>query len=194
MDALNAKYQDISQLDGFRFEYWLENGTVLSFTIRKRNIPHLLGLHKLVDIPVLGRFANPSDLVVNANYVISKIRQERLLTDSAIRSSAYFPLVRDRYDSLSKETLLSLSFTDVVIDFNPSLAGSSLRSDYLLFEKLDTGYRHLGLVIDHSNVYVPESYFYEPTDLYIRGQISVKVNRLRFYDRDGNIILEEAFI
>ena len=158
--------------------------------LERKCIPHLLGLHKLVDVPILGRFADKNDKVVNAKYILSKIKKEILVTDSVVRSSVHFPKIKERYESIGKEVLLSLCFTEAVIDFNPALINSMLQAQFLLFEDTGNGYRHLSIVKEGST-YFPESYFFEQSDKYVRGQTTIKVKRVRFLDSKGCVQLEE---
>ena len=191
MDPLKRKLVDISTLYGWVFEYILEDGTQIEMHLERKCIPHLLGLHKLVDVPILGRFADKNDKVVNAKYILSKIKKEILVTDSVVRSSVHFPKIKERYESIGKEVLLSLCFTEAVIDFNPALINSMLQAQFLLFEDTGNGYRHLSIVKEGST-YFPESYFFEQSDKYVRGQTTIKVKRVRFLDSKGCVQLEET--
>ena len=191
MDPLKQKLVDLSTLYGWVFEYILEDGTQIEMHLERKCIPHLLGLHKLVDVPILGRFADKNDKVVNAKYILSKIKKEILVTDSVVRSSVHFPKIKERYESIGKEVLLSLCFTEAVIDFNPALINSMLQAQFLLFEDTGNGYRHLSIVKEGST-YFPESYFFEQSDKYVRGQTTIKVKRVRFLDSKGCVQLEET--
>lgn len=87
------------------------------------------------------------------------------------------------------------TFTDAVINFNPSTIKSKIKSDYLLFEEKNKNeFNHLGIALDQKNGkrYV-ETFFNHPNDMYIAGQSIVKVERFTLYDSSGKIIIEDRF-
>lgn len=51
-NALYDKYNEYLTVVGYSFQYELEDGSVLAYTLKKKNFPHLIGLHKLIDIPI----------------------------------------------------------------------------------------------------------------------------------------------
>lgn len=101
-------------------------------------------MHKLIDIPIIRQFNDRNNQTVSAKFLISKIKKEVILTENIIKSSTYFSEIEDRYNSFNKENILSLSYTDVILDFNPALIGSDLKAKYVLFEEKEQGcYNHL---------------------------------------------------
>ncbi len=119
------------------------------------------------------------------------------LTDSSVRASQKFCDIEDRYNNFSKENLLSLSYTEAIVNFNPSKIGSTLKSDFILFERKDSGYNHLCIATAVPFVYsdcYPESFFYRPNDMYIANQTIVKVREVRIYDQNNKIYLEDTLI
>lgn len=84
---------------------------------------------------------------------------------------------------------------DAVVDFNPTIIHSKIKSDYIFFEeKQNHEYNHMGVAKDMNtgNRYI-ETFFHEPTDKYIADQTIVKVKRFSLYDADGNIIVTDTF-
>lgn len=134
-----------------------------------------------------------SNTTVSAKFLISKIKKESQLTESIIKNSVYFSNIEQRYQNFSKENLLTLTYTDAIVDFNPLLIGSKLRGDYILFEKQKPqGYSYLSVAKDaHSKRYA-ESFFYNPTDIYRRNQNIVKVSKVEIYDKAGNLYFEDT--
>ena len=84
---------------------------------------------------------------------------------------------------------MSLSFTEVIIDFD-TIIKTNLKSSYLFFERKGSGYLHLGIVLKNSE-YVPETFFEEPTDYYIKNQKILKVKELSIYNSKGELVLKE---
>lgn len=169
------------------------NGDVIDFKLKQTDFPHLIGLHKLVDIPLIGQFNDVSNPTVSAKFLISKIKKESQLTESTIKNSVYFPDIEQRYKNFSKENLLTLTYTDAIVDFDASLIGSKLRGDYILFENQKSqGYNYLSVAKDTQQKRYAESFFYNPADRYIRNQKIVKVSKVEIYDKDGNLYFEDS--
>ena len=66
-----------------------------------------------------------------------------------VKANIFYNTIAARYESFSYDNLTTLNYTDAVINFNPTLINSKIKSNYLLFEqKTNTGYNHLGIVAD----------------------------------------------
>ncbi len=144
MDHLLQKYNDYIRLKNCRAEYLLSNGMVIDFTYKEENFIHLLGLHKLTDIQLIQLFNDKSNKKVQTKYIISRIKKNKF-TDSMIKASVFYPDIESRYESFSYDNLTTLTYTDAIINFNPALIKSKIKSDYLLFEqKANNEYTHLG--------------------------------------------------
>lgn len=95
----------------------------------------------------------------------------------------------------NKENILSLSYTDVVLDFNPALIDSDLKAKYVLFEEKEDGcYNHLCVAEASANKKYLESFFYEPSDLYIRNQVQIRIKSVEIFDDKGNVFLEDTLL
>jgi hypothetical protein len=193
MNPLLEKFNDYRGIVNYHLEYEFDNGDEIDVKLTQTAFPHLIGLHKLVDIPLIGQFNDQKNKKVSARFINSRIKKEEILTDTCIRSSKYFRDIRERYENFSKETILSLSYTDAIVNFNPSLICSMLSADYILFEKKHIGYNHLCIGQDCSGKRYAESFFYHPNDSYIRKQKLVKVKKIRILDSQGMIFLEDEF-
>ena len=190
MDPLNLKYQDFKKINQYTFNYLLENGREITFKVRQNQFPHLIGLHKLTDIRLIAMFIDPSNSVVNAKYINSKIKKEEL-TDAQVQSSAFFSEIRDRYNYLSSEAILSLAFNEVIIDFDKTLLTTNLQSDYIFTDRKTGGNLYLGIVRDGTEYY-PETFFFNSTNYYTRGQTIIGIKRIRIYDANKNLLLEQC--
>ena len=127
-------------------------------------------------------------------YLIQKIKQQNLITEVDVKGSCYFPDIQERYTNFNKDNILTVSYTDAVVDFDPSLIGSALTSDYILFEPRNGGYNHLCVSKDSKGKRYPESFFYNPRDLYISGQKVVKVKRIEIHDASGALFFEDTLL
>ena len=176
MDDLLQKYNDFMRLNNCRAEYLLSNGQTIDFVYKEENFIHLLGLHKLIDIQLIQLFNDKTNKMVQTKYIISRIKKGKL-TDAMVRASVFYNDISERYENFSYDNLTTLNYTDAVINFNPSLINSKIKSDYLLFEeRINKEYNHLGIAFDkNSNRRYIETFFHQDTDMYIKGQTIVKV-------------------
>ena len=136
MNELLEKFNEYKEISNYRIKYTLINGDVIDFKLKQTDFPHLIGLHKLIDIPLIGQFNDISNTTVSAKFLISKIKKESQLTESSIKNSVYFPEIAQRYQNFSKDNLLTLTYTDAIVDFDASLIGSRLRGNWLRSKQL----------------------------------------------------------
>lgn len=195
MNQLLEKYNEFKSIINYTVEYEFDNGDTLCFKLKQVDFPHLIGLHKLIDIPVIRQFNDKTKKKISAKYIIARIKKGDILTDAIIRNSKYFPQIENRYEQFSKDNILTLSYTDVIVDFDPTLINSSLKAKYILFEQKDThGYNHLCIAEDASCKKYTESFFYEPSDLYIRKQKTLKIRNVRIYDDKDVLYMEDTLL
>lgn len=194
MNELLEKFIEYKEISNYQIKYKLDNGDIIEFKLKQTDFPHLIGLHKLIDIPIIGQFNDISNITVSAKFLISKIKKESQLTESTIKNSLYFTEIEQRYKNFSKENLLSIVYTDAIVDFNASPIASKLRGEYILFEyKKMRGYIYLSIAKDSQKKRYAESFFFNSTDVYIKNQKIVKVNKVEIYDKYGKLYLEDKY-
>ena len=62
LNQLLDKLNDYKSIANYRMEYIFEDDSVVSFKLKQTDFPHLLGLHKLIDIPVIRQYKGNKDL------------------------------------------------------------------------------------------------------------------------------------
>ena len=192
MNDLLDKLNEYKSIVNYHLFYILENGQRLAFKWKQTDFPHLIGLHKLIDIPIIRQFNDVNNRTVSAKYLLSKIRKQSFLTETDVKNSIYYPSISDRYQNFNKDNLLTVSYTDAVVNFNAALIGSTLLSDYILFEYRDFGYNHLCIAKGSNGNRYAESFFHNSRDLYIRGQHIVKIKKIEIYDAKGMLYLKDT--
>ena len=194
MDILLEKYNDYMRLENCRAQYKLVNEQYIEFYYQEENFAHLLGLHKLKDIQLIQFWQDKNNKSVKLKEVIRRIKNSTF-TDEMVTSSVFFPKIKERYDNFSYDNLTTLNYTDVIINFNPTIIKSKIKSDYLLFEKKNENeFNHLGIALDKkSGKRYVETFFNHPDAMYISGQKIVKVDSFTLYDAGGKIIVEDKF-
>lgn len=194
MDNLRKKYNDYMRLNGCKIIYELENGDSIEIVYKEENFAHLIGLHKLRDIQIIQFWQDRTNKTVKLADVMKQIKREKL-TDSIVRASHFFPLIKERYENFSYDMLTTLNYTDAIVNFNPMIIHSKMKSDYILFEERPNHeFNHMGIAIDgNSGKRYIETFFHEKSDKYIVGQTQVKVKAFRIFDAFGEIIVEDMF-
>ncbi|MBR5596601.1 MAG: hypothetical protein IKW30_04245 [Lachnospiraceae bacterium] len=148
VDKLLEKYNDYICLKNCKAEYKLSNGIIIDFIYKEENFIHLLGLHKLTDIQMIQFFNDKNNKKVKTKYIISRIKKGKF-TDAMVKSSVFYSSIKPRYESFSYENLTTLTYTDAIINFNPKIINSKIKSNYLLFEqKPNKEIHHLGIAED----------------------------------------------
>lgn len=159
MNLLLEKFNNYKEIVNYRMEYEFENGDIIDFKFKQTDFPHLIGLHKLKDIPVIRQFNDKNNQTISARYILSRIKKEDLLTDRIIKNSIYFQEIEERYNRFDIQNILTLSYTDAIIDFEAAKIGSSLQSNYILFEEKGLGYNHLCIAENSNTKRYAESFF-----------------------------------
>lgn len=194
MNELLQKYNDYMRLKDCRAEYEFSDGSKIEVRYREENFAHLLGLHKLKDIQLIQFWLDKTNKAVKLQTVLKRIKNENF-NDEMVKNSFFYPLIKSRYENFSYDNLTTLNYTDVVVNFNPAHINSKIKSDYILFEeKPRHEYNHMGIAMDNkTGVRYVETFFHQPTDMYITGQKVVKVKKFTLYDPKGNIIVIDSF-
>lgn len=194
MDALKKKYLDYMRLENCTAEYELDNGTKIAVGYKEENFAHMLGLHKLKDLQLIQFWLDKTNKTVKLSTILSRIKNETF-TETMLRASSFFPNIQERYENFSYDNLTTLNYTDAVINFNPTIINSKLKSDYILFEeKNNQAYNHMGIAADaNTGIRYIESFFHEPTNKYIANQTIAKVKKFSLYDAKGDVIVTDSF-
>lgn len=194
MDLLLQKYNEYMRLEGVIVKYELINGKVIEVVYKEENFLHLLGLHKLVDIQIIQFWQDRTNRTTKLSDVIRAIKKG-VLTDAIIRNSHFYPVIQERYENFSYDNLTSLNYTDAIIDFDPTIIHSKIKSDYILYEEKKQGeYNHMGIAKSTaSGIRYVETFFHETSRKYITGQKSVKIKSFKLYDSNHNLLFEDLF-
>ena len=142
------------------YGYKLNNGFELKIRFYKENLPHLLGIQKVVKdtrMKKLYQGKNGYDGIVNRSITIEKLKQlDNQLKDKDKQLNAIAPKITCFH--LIPKLLSSCQ----VIKFYPERVKGkcSLKSEFILFDEKLGIKLHLGVLksSDNSNVYVPESF------------------------------------
>lgn len=193
MNRLLEKLNCFRKVTEFSCVYSFENNDKICFKFKLTDFPHIIGLHKLIDIPIIRQFNDKENRKISAKFILSRIKKEDILTEATIMKSKYFLEIQNRYEAFTINNLMSIIYADKAIVFNPLTMGSYLHAEYILFEKKEMGYHHLCIAKDSNGVSYVESFFCEPTDIYLRKQELILINKVEIYDKDNKIYLLDQF-
>ncbi len=87
MNQLLDKFHEFREIVNYQLEYEFDNGVCIKFKLKQSDFPHLIGLHKLTDIPIVRQFNDKNNRTVSASYILGKIHQQRFLTDTKSEKS-----------------------------------------------------------------------------------------------------------
>lgn len=150
-------------------------GKKLSFTcsFQREHFHHLLGLHKLIDMPQICKPKN--------KYMFFKDVQKGKFVE--LDKSYYYHELESRQICLMRiEKLLQ---QDVIIRFDKRKAFSTIHAQLLFFEHYNDTYLHLFFNCGQRGLYTPCSLFVNKTTKYILQQEKFKV--LEFNCKDLKI-------
>lgn len=170
----------------------LDESIVINFVFRPNHLPHLLGLNKLVDIPILLDYKNKKKTAIE---IYNGIR-DGSIDGEEFKTSKYYKEVYDnKIKYFSSDRIMRLIKSTEIIKFNPNgiknFTTKLDKVDYLFFEligKTDTGYVHFGIAFtNENNINQPNTFFVRNDDDYVNGQTIVYPNSLYLKDKDKNI-------
>lgn len=170
----------------------LDDFMLIDFIFKPNHLPHLLGLNKLVDIPILLDYKNKKKTALE---IYNGIR-EGSIDGETFKTSKYYQEVYDnKLKYFSSERIMSLIRSTEIIKFNPNKIKNFTtkldKVDYLFFELIgqtDTGYAHFGIAFtNENNKNQPNTFFVRHDDDYVKGQTFVYPNSIYLKDRDRNI-------
>ena len=83
MNQLLNKFNEYKSIVNYRIEYIFEDHSTVSFKWKQTDFPHLIGLHKLIDIPVIRQFNDQknTDVIIdfNASLIASNLKAKYIL-------------------------------------------------------------------------------------------------------------------
>lgn len=189
MDKLKECASEFQKLFNKDYYFTLENGKVIKLYFASKHFHHLVGLHKLKDIPSVVDSKNNTPTSIFKNIMKDKIKYD------TVSKSVFFNEIKDRIDNF--HYINSMVFEKIVINFDNSktpLNPSKIRSDIILYQ--DKGDYYLNLcLINGTSSYNPESFLVQHDDYYIKGQDILNIKEIKICsNRNNNIIYHEIYI
>ena len=180
MDRLMEVATEYSKLFGKDYIYTLETGMILHVYFIPGSFHHLIGLQKLIDIPLVTKSRRNNPVYIFKNIL------DGVITLNDIQKSSYFSDIKSRLNHFSQIKRM-VEFEKIIVNFNPSLINSKLtKADYILYKRSnDNLYLNLFLKLDSSNnkKHIPLTFLPHLTDYYTYGQEIVKIVSMDILER-----------
>lgn len=169
MDILTNCAKVYSKYADYDYTFVLDCAIEFTTAFRAENFHHLIGLQYLSDIKQVTKRTDNGAVAIYKKILNGKISQ------SLIEKSKFYSEVHERLLRFCKfDEIIS---SKLIVDFDYSkVPNTKILSKYLLYKQYDDGYAILGLRYDtRKDLYIPETFFFEKTDYYIRNQVSYNV-------------------
>ena len=155
---------------GYDYTFILDCDISVEVMFAAQHFHHLAGLHYLKDIAQLEtKRENNKAAGIYKAIRKGKIKQE------LIEQSSFYHKIGDRLSYFLKfDEIIS---SKLIVDFDyTKVPKSGIMSKYLLYKQYGNTYAMLGLRYDNKrNIYVPETFIVEPSDYYVKNQVSYNV-------------------
>ncbi|WP_270215436.1 PBECR4 domain-containing protein [Clostridium butyricum] len=176
MECIVKDYERLIPLD---IRIPIYNDKIIKFSFKAENLPHLLGLNRLLDIEVLGKYANKEDDSVKAGKVF-KMMKDKDITMDLLKSSSYFEEVYDnKIKYFSSDNILKAIKNETIIKFDPNSIkdfDTKLdKVDYMFYQIIieEKGhYYHFGIGFSNKDGEgnFPITFFVRGDDTYINSE------------------------
>lgn len=191
INFLNIIY-DYEKIVKTKVKIPLDNDKVIDFKFERNNLPHLLGLNKLVDIPILLDFSNKKKSAIE---IYNGIRNSEIDTEQFLKSNYYQEIYENKLKYFNSDRILELINSTEIIKFEASKIKNFQtkldKVDYLFFQlisKADNGYVHFGVTFtDKGTSNHPNTFFVRNNGDYINGQAFVHPKSLYLEDKNKRI-------
>jgi hypothetical protein len=176
MDPLQAKALEYEELLPFDHLFSLQDGRKVLLVFRESNFPHLLGLHKLTDIPMIRLMGSRSRQSISPQALYKIILKGNFGMDNIVRS-AFFQSVSSRIDAFGTESLEAMLYKLSVVDFDPNrIITDMLKARFLFVRQNGDHWEHLAIGRDiDKDSYFPLSFFVDVRDYYFFNQRVVDI-------------------
>lgn len=151
----------------------LEGNIKIELFFSKKNLKHLLGLHKLTDIELVSK---------RSGAVVYQLIKNETINDALLQSSIQYNKIAERI--LYFYLIPILLNSKIIIDFDPqkipdAYVSKLKKTDYVLYKYIDGNtIAHLTLSAAGFQKYYPETFFVEHSKMYLSDQKLLDVLRV----------------
>ena len=174
MDILKKCAEIFEKYTSKKCTFVLDCNMTVDVIFNTKQFHHLVGLQYLTDIAQVDTRGKGN----SSSYIYKQILKKRISHDT-IKFSSFYGDIEDRLKYF-------LNFDDVVnskiiVDFDYTKLQTKILSKYLLYRQYGDIYVILGLRYSEKyNAYVPETFIIEPSDYYIKNQVSYNIIDIKY--------------
>ncbi len=173
MNTIKKIITEYEKLLHKNYKYTLSNGMVIELYFAKEQLPHLLGLQYLTDIPMLNLYSKQSG---QASKVYNALKKG-YITDEQIQKSKHFNNIKDRFENIID--MENICFKNIIFKYDKNLASTSIEADVLLLNFNNKLKLHLFIKQDERNKkYIPVTFFDNTTSKYYANQEILEVSNI----------------
>ena len=184
MGIIQEKIKDYEKLINTDIRIPLDNGDLLKFAFKPQDLPHLLGLQYLVDIPVMFEYSEGRVRAKDLYNGLCGKGSLQIDIDELEKSKYFSELYQNRICHFSSDTILEIIKEKHIVKFNPNkvpfFETKLDKIDYMFWKKYkisegNYGYFGIGCTADgkKSDKNYPNTFFFRGNDDYIRNQEKV---------------------
>ena len=166
-----------SEIKKYKYIFTLDNNEVISVRFASKHFHHLVGLHKLTDIPQVQVKPNVS----NTSSIFRQLKNKKI-NEQSLKKSIFYNKITDRiayFDtipSLLRDCKFIVDFDHEKLPFDSELENTK----YILYKRLNNGrIIHLTMVIDNIGIINPETFFVHPNNDYLSEQKLLSVTDIK---------------
>ncbi|MGL4760600.1 MAG: PBECR4 domain-containing protein [Sarcina sp.] len=168
--------QDYEKLISLKIKIPIYDGDIIQFSFKRENLPHLLGLNKLIDIEIFEKFKNKE---VTARDIFKQMKNGTINMEFISQSTRFKEVFENKIKYFSSENILKTIKNSVVIKFNPNSIkcfNTKLdKVDYLFYEIVineEGKYYHFGIgfSLQSNTENFPNTFFIRDNDDYVKNE------------------------
>jgi hypothetical protein len=197
MSVFTDILEDYENLIGTQVIMPLDNGDIIKFTFQRQNLPHLLGLQYLVDIPILFEYKEGRK---SATAIYKGMKDNTIETEKFEDSNKFDKIYEGRLKYFNSNMIMEIIkskqlvkfFDGKVKDFDSKLK----KVDYMFWKRMqdeDGTYGYFGVgftTSEEEELNYPNTFFFRADNQYVIGQDIVNPLSLKIKNKEKNIEFE----
>lgn len=187
---------DYENLIKTRFQIPLSNGDIIKFMFNPQDLPHLLGLQYLVDIPILFEYSQKRVRAIELFQRMSSDGEDAIDTDEFEKSVYFDEIFKGRIQYFSSEMILDIINARQIVRFDPfkikNFSTKLEKIEYMFWKQYkgeDNNYGYFGIGFmasgKENDTNYPNTFFFRLDDEYINHQEVVLPYSIMKEDKQG---------
>lgn len=183
---------DYENLIGTTVKIPLNNNQIINFQFRLTNLPHLIGLNHLTDIPILADYQNDH---ISAKEIFLGIKYDSINTEDFKNSKEYPTIYENKLRHFSSNNIIRLLKNASIKKFDPANVPFPTKLDkvdYMIFEMITCNNKlnHLGIGVSNSTENFPNTFFARNNNDYLIKQDDVYPTSIFIKDKKKHIFFK----